>query len=77
MNRDELGSKDQATREGLSLYLRLAADHIRGRLSEEEGAAELEKACAAIDAIARAEEYLDGNVNIPLIFQQLTVALEA
>jgi len=29
LQRDELGSKDQATREGLTLYLRLAADHIR------------------------------------------------
>jgi DNA polymerase III subunit delta' len=76
LERDELGSKDQATREGLTLYLRLAADHIRARLVTESDPDELERICAAIDSIARAEEYLDANVNIPLIFQQLTVALE-
>jgi DNA polymerase-3 subunit delta' len=74
--RDELGSKDQATREGLTLYLKLAADHVRQCLAELDGAEELERSCAAIDAIARAEEYLDANVNIPLVFQQLAVALE-
>jgi DNA polymerase-3 subunit delta' len=77
LQRDELGSKDQATREALTLYLRLAADHIRAKLALEAEPDELEQACSAIDAIARAEEYLDANVNIPLIFQQLTVALEA
>jgi DNA polymerase-3 subunit delta' len=76
MHRDELGSKDQATREGLTLYLKLAADHVRLRLAHQADPDELERACAAIDAIARAEEYLDANVNIPLVFQQLAVALE-
>jgi DNA polymerase III delta' subunit len=82
MQRDELGSKDQATREGLALYLHLAAEHVRRRLEafgapDQPGAAvELERACAAIDAIARAEEYLDANVNIALVFQQLAATLE-
>jgi DNA polymerase III subunit delta' len=85
MQRDELGSKDQATREGLALYLHLAAEHVRRRLEQfggggagSSGAAsvELERACAAIDAIARAEQYLDANVNIPLVFQQLAATLE-
>ncbi|HSV12776.1 MAG TPA: hypothetical protein VLI90_00850, partial [Tepidisphaeraceae bacterium] len=76
LERDELGSKDQATREGLTLYLKLAADHVRQRLAELDEPDELERSCAAIDAIARAEEYLDANVNIPLVFQQLAVALE-
>jgi DNA polymerase-3 subunit delta' len=77
LQRDELGSKDQANREGLTLYLRLAADHIRARLRREEDPDRLERICGTIDAIARAEEYLDSNVNIALIFQQLAVAMEA
>jgi hypothetical protein len=84
LERDELGSKDQATREGLALYLHLAAEHVRRRLEQCGGgdrsgaaaSAELERACAAIDAIARAEEYLEANVNIPLVFQQLAATLE-
>jgi DNA polymerase-3 subunit delta' len=78
LQRDELGSKDQATREGLTLFLKLTADHVRRWLAERhDSPEELERACAAIDAIARAEEYLDANVNIPLVFQQLAVALES
>jgi hypothetical protein len=73
--RDPLGSKDAATREGLSLYLMLAADHVRRRLPELDDAGALERACAAIDAIIRAEGYLDGNVNVALVFQQLAAAL--
>ncbi len=76
LQRDELGSKDQATREGLTLFLKLAGDHIRRRLTGDMTPDDLERACSAIDALARAEEYLDANVNIPLVFQQLTVALE-
>jgi DNA polymerase-3 subunit delta' len=76
LERDELSSKDQATREGLTLYLILAGEHIRRKLAEDGDEASLEKACSAIDALAQAEEYLDANVNISLIFQQLTVKLE-
>lgn len=72
---DSLGSKDTATREGMNLYLMLAAEHIRQRLSKSEDSEELERACAAIDAIARAETYLDSNVNVSLVFQQLAAAL--
>jgi DNA polymerase-3 subunit delta' len=76
LERDELASKDQATREGLGVYLRIASQHFREQLAEEIDSEELERRCAAIDAIIRAEEYLDANVNIPLIFQQLAIALE-
>ena len=76
LERDELASKDQATREGLSLYLRIASQQFRSRLAQLADPGELERTCAAIDAIARAESYLDGNVNIPLVFQQLTLTLE-
>ncbi len=76
LDRDELGSKDAATREGLGLYLRLAADHVRGRLRSEADADRLERRVRRIDAIARAEQYLDANVNVALVFQQLSMALE-
>ncbi|CAA9419212.1 MAG: DNA polymerase III delta prime subunit [uncultured Phycisphaerae bacterium] len=76
MERDPLGSKDAATREGLALYLNVAAEHVRRLLPGLTDAAALERACAAIDALARAESYLDGNVNASLVFQQLAVTLE-
>jgi DNA polymerase III subunit delta' len=76
LKRDELSSKDQANREGLSLYLRVAADHVRGKLRLETDPDRLEKSCSLIDAIARAEEYLDANVNVALTFQQLAMAME-
>jgi DNA polymerase-3 subunit delta' len=74
--RDPLGSKDAATREGLTLYLMLAAEHVRRRLATLDDPDALERACAAIDAVVRAEGYLDGNVNVSLVFQQLAAALQ-
>jgi DNA polymerase III delta' subunit len=76
LKRDELSSKDQANREGLGLYLRLAADHVRARLRLEQDPERLERSCASIDAITRAEQYLDANVNVALTFQQLAMAIE-
>jgi DNA polymerase-3 subunit delta' len=76
LERDELASKDQATREALSLYLRLAGQLLRRRLPEQPHADQLEHLCSAIEAVVRAEQYLDSNVNISLIFQQLAVTLE-
>jgi DNA polymerase-3 subunit delta' len=78
IDRDELASKDQATREGLTLYLTLAGEHVRQRLPELDGnPAAIEAACQVIDALAQAEMYLDANVNISLVFQQLAVELDA
>lgn len=76
LDRDELASKDQATREGLTLYLTIAGERFRRRLAAGDDPAELERACAAIDAIARAETYLDANVNTAIALQQLSLALE-
>jgi DNA polymerase III delta' subunit len=75
LERDELASKDQANREGLNLYLRLAAAHFRRALAASPDPEALEKACAAIDAIVRAESYLDANVNVPIVLQQLSLTL--
>jgi DNA polymerase-3 subunit delta' len=74
--RDSLGSKDQANREGLALYLRLASQQFRGRLAEQTDPEVLERMCSAIDAIVQADEYLDANVTVALVFQQLSIALE-
>ena len=75
LERDERASKDQLTKEGLGLYLKLAANHVRQKLSAGGDADQLEHLCAAIDAIARAENYLDSNVNVPLTLQQLSVTM--
>jgi DNA polymerase III subunit delta' len=76
LERDKLASKDAATREGLGRYLRLAAEHVRTKMRTTEDPDALEQACIAIDAIARAETYLDGNVNVALALQQLAATLE-
>jgi DNA polymerase III delta' subunit len=74
IERDPLGSKDQATREGLSTYLRLAGEQVRRRLGEESGRPDAY--CATIESLADAERYLDANVSIPLVFQNLAATLE-
>ncbi len=75
VERDENTSLDQAKREALSLYLRLAAQRFRRLLKESDDAGDLDLACTAIESIARADDYLDANVSIPIIFQQLALAL--
>jgi DNA polymerase-3 subunit delta' len=76
--RDELASKDQLTRQGLSLYLRLASQHLRQKLRDLTRATDenaLEETCGAIDSLVRAEQLIDANVNIPLALQNLTIDL--
>jgi len=76
LERDELSSKDQATREGLAIYLKLSAQRFGRLLESTDDPETLECAASAIDAIVRAENYLDSNVNIALTFQQLAMTLE-
>lgn len=76
LERDKLGSKDAATRDGLILHLKLAADFFRARLTQTDDPDELDRLCDRIDAVARAQRHLDGNVNVPLVLQQLAVSLE-
>jgi DNA polymerase-3 subunit delta' len=73
--RDPNASLDQAKREALSLYLRLAAQRFRRLLRESGDPIQLDLACTALESIATADDYLDANVNIPLIFQQLAQKL--
>jgi DNA polymerase-3 subunit delta' len=75
VDRDENTSLDQAKREALSLYLRLAAQRFRRLLKESNNADELDLACTAIEAIAQADDYLDANVSIPIVLQQLALTL--
>jgi DNA polymerase III delta prime subunit len=75
VERDENVSLDQAKRESLSLYLRLAGQRFRRLLRESDDARELDLACNAIETIARADDYLDANVTIAVIFQQLAMTL--
>ena len=77
LERDKLASKDQATREALAIYLKIASNHFRAQLADSPDDPDaLEHACVAIDSIARAENYLDSNVNVALTFQQLAASLE-
>lgn len=76
MERDELSSKDQATREGYAVYLKIAADRCRAKLTTAS-VDEADRLCSAIESIVRAEGYLDGNVNTTLVFQQLALSLAA
>jgi len=76
--RDELASKDQLTRQGLALYMRLASQHLRRQLRDMSGKRDemaIEGACQAIDGLVRAEQLIDANVNIPLALQNLTIDL--
>jgi DNA polymerase III subunit delta' len=72
LERDELASKDAAIRNGLGMYLGIAARRLRRRLQEPQTA---ERACNAIEAIARAEKYLDANVTVSLVMEQLAGAI--
>jgi DNA polymerase-3 subunit delta' len=75
VERDKNTSLDQAKREGISLNLRLAGQRFRRVLRESSDAAALDQACTAIEVIARADDYLEANVNIPLVLQQLSMEL--
>lgn len=77
MSRDPDGSKDQATREGLQLLMRLGADHCRRYLRVARTQAGMEKLCGAIEHLTEAGQQLDGNVNVTLALQTLSARLEA
>ncbi len=77
LERDELSSKEQATREGLNMYLMIAAEHLRKRLARDEDAELRDTLCDMIEAIAQSETYLDANVNVALALQQLSVKIES
>lgn len=75
LERDKLSSKDAATREGLTLYLRLGAEHVRRKMPGMSDPDALERACTAIETIRRAEGYVDDNVNVALVLHQLAASM--
>jgi DNA polymerase III subunit delta' len=76
LERDKLASKDAANREALTLYLRIAAEHFRRKMPDLDDLDALERACTTIETLRRAEEYVDDNVNVALVLQQLSASLE-
>ena len=72
--RDELASKDSAMRDALGAFLAIASRRLRERLHEADVLA-VENACQAIDLVAQAEKYLDANVNVSLVLEQLGITL--
>jgi DNA polymerase III delta' subunit len=75
MKRDEKASKDQLTREGLVLYLKFASQYFRRRLPQLNDEEAMERACAAIDSVIRAEGYVESNVNVGLVLQEFSGSL--
>jgi len=71
--RDELTSKDSAMRDALTIFLGIASRRLRQHLHEGDG--DPDRSCEMIDAIALAEKYLDANVNISLVLEQLGIGL--
>jgi DNA polymerase III delta' subunit len=69
-------TKLQVTREVLARYLRIASLVLRQRLAGRDDDSGRLAVCQAIEAIAQAERYLDANVTVSLIFQELAVTLE-
>jgi DNA polymerase-3 subunit delta' len=70
-DRDGIISKDQANREAVVLYMRLAADHLRGRLAQTDDALLQLRMCRMIDDLAQAQMYVEGNVNVNLVLEHI------
>ena len=78
LERDPVGSEDGFKRDGLTVYFRLAADHLRARLTvDDPSPGELDRTCDQIEALRRAESHVDANVNTALVLQQIGVDLAA
>ena len=75
VERDPNASEDQARREGVSLYLKLAAERLARRMRDDAGGGGIARACDAIEVLSRADQFLDANVNIAAILQQVALSL--
>jgi DNA polymerase III subunit delta' len=75
LERDPLASKDAATRDGLAVYLSVISRRLRAGFSQERDPVSMEQTCRYIEAVARAEKYLDANVNVALVLEQLSLSL--
>lgn len=75
LERDKNASLDQAKREGLGLYLKLTGQRFRRLLREDADPQRTERSCDSIEALARADEHIEANVNTAIVFQQLGMTL--
>jgi hypothetical protein len=57
------------------LYFTVAADYLRDRLKSLESPDDLENTCRLIDQLAQAESYLESNVNVALVLQNLAASM--
>lgn len=71
LERDKLASEDAMRRNGVAVYLRIAADHLRRRLAESDDDEEREELIERIEAARVAESLVDGNVNVALVLQSV------
>lgn len=72
LERDPVGSEDGFKRDGLTVYLRLAADILRHKLPASPSLDTVDLLATKIESIRRAESYIDGNVNTSLVLQQIS-----
>jgi hypothetical protein len=77
LDRDPAGSEDGFRRAGIGVFLRIASDHLRLRLAADVSPRVIDRTCDQIDAVRRAETYVDGNVNVALVLQQIGSELVA
>ena len=77
LERDPAGSEDGFRRAGIGVFLRIASDHLRLRLAADVSPRVIDRTCDQIDAVRRAETYVDGNVNVALVLQQIGSELVA
>jgi DNA polymerase-3 subunit delta' len=75
LERDKLASEDAMRRNGVAVYLRIAADHMRKRLAESDDDAERDALIERIEATREAESLVDGNVNVALVLQSVGMKL--
>lgn len=66
----------QMLREALMRQLEIAAQILRVRLRRASGSAQAEAICAAIEALVQAGRYLEANVTVSLIFEELAATLD-
>lgn len=77
VKKDKHVSTDQTKREGLLLYLKLASQYFRTRLPGVAGDPDSsQRLCDAIDVILRTESYVESNVNLSLVLQQLVTSID-
>lgn len=73
---DPLSSKDQHTRTALSIYLRITARRVAQALTATQDGLRQSTLCDVIEALSRAEQYLDMNINTALLLQQVANVLQ-